>query len=106
MEFIIYLLISISYIMSIIINIWQYLNNIEIKNDLQKEKEYIKKWLNEEVNMKRIYCKLSYSLISDRNKYRNNFLNLYKKYKRVNRHINSFINWRISKDIFLSKIKK
>lgn len=77
----------------------------DLRKELDLKNNSLKKWLDEEVNMKRTYSKLSDALIFDRDDYRNRYLSLHKKYNRLNRYIKSFIKWRITLDILISKIR-
>ena len=105
MEILIILLLVISYFAGIVIIIAQYLYNKDLHHNLELKNNSIKEWLDMEVTQKRTYSKLSEALILDRDEYRNKYLSLSKKYNRLNRYIKSFIKWKMSIDILISKIK-
>lgn len=99
---IIYLMLS---VFSFAMNLLQRDNIKELKDQLDLKNNSLKIWLDEEVDMKRTYQKLSDALISDRDYYKNKCNSLHKKYNRLNRYIKSFIKWRISIDILISNLK-
>lgn len=105
MEIIIIIILSFSYISFIWIIISQYFIIKELRNNLKLKNNSFKVWLDEEVKQKRIYSKLSNALINDRDKYRKDYLSLYKRYNKIKKYIKSFIKWKIDKDILLYKIK-
>lgn len=94
-----------SYASFIWIIFMQFFINKELRQQLELKNNSIKIWLDEEVWMKRTYSKLSDALILDRDEYRNKYLSLHKKYNRLNRIIKSYIKWRITFDILISKLK-
>ena len=94
-----------SYVSFIWIIFMQFFINKELRQQLELKNNSIKLWLNEEVSMKRTYSKLSDALILDRDEYRNKYSSLHKKYNRLNRIIKSYIKWRITFDILISKLK-
>lgn len=90
---------------SIVFNIWMYLRMNELKHELDLQNNSIKSWLDEEVDMKRTYKKLSDSLTDERNRLRNELSNLRKKYNKLNKLMKSYITWRIDISILKSKYK-
>ena len=81
MEILVLILLSISYLISIAINIWQYLTNKELRHELDMKNNSLKLWLDEEVDMKRIYKNLSDKLIEERDKLKNDLSSLRKRFK-------------------------
>lgn len=105
MSIVIILIVIFIFMTSIILNIWLYLINRDLYKQLDLTNNSLKLWLDSEVEKKRNFSKLSDALILDRDDYRNRYLSLSKKYNRLNRYIKSFIKWRISIDILISKIR-
>ena len=105
MELLVLILLSISYLISIAINIWQYLTNKELRHELDIKNNSLKLWLDEEVDMKRIYKNLSDKLIEERDKLKNDLSSLRKRFNKSNKLIKSYIRWRINIDTLISKFK-
>lgn len=105
MELLILILLSISYLISIAINIWQYLTNKELRHELDMKNNSLKLWLDEEVDMKRIYKNLSDKLIEERDKLKNDLSSLRKRFNKNNKLIKSYIRWRINIDTLISKFR-
>lgn len=105
MEILILIMLSVSYLASISLNIWQYLINKELRDELDMKNNSLKLWLDEEVDIKRIYKNLSDKLIEERDLLKNDLSSLRKRFNKNNKIIKSYIRWRINIDILISKFK-
>lgn len=105
MEILILILIVFIFIWSITLNIAWYLIIKELREQLNLTNNSIKLWLDEEVDKKRTFSKLSEALEKDRDAQRNLLYASYKKYNRLKKYLKSFIKWRITLDILITKIK-
>ena len=99
MSLLILFLFAISYFFFIWIMIAQFFVIKELREQIN---QMVKR---EEVEMKRIYKNLSDKLIEERDKLKNDLSSLRKKFNKNKKLIKSYIRWRISIDILISKFR-
>jgi hypothetical protein len=106
METIILILLSFTFVFSLAINLMQRDIIKDLRNELNIKNNSFKLWLDEEVDMKRTYKKLSDSLLEDRDYYRNELNKSIKKYNKLYNLTNRFIKNKLSIDNLNIKFKK
>ena len=105
MSLLILFLFAISYFFFIWIMISQFFVIKELRHELDIKNNSLKLWLDEEVDMKRIYKNLSDKLIEERDKLKNDLSSLRKRFNKNNKLIKSYIRWRINIDTLISKFR-